>query len=224
MNCFRYKVEHDWGFAPNPFHGTLTLATCKADIRGCKNLHLGDWIVGFGSKAMQNLGKLVYAMRVDEILTFDQYYDDPRFQCKKPNKYGSLVQMYGDNVYHTDKSKNPEREYIQDECAHSHDDWSFYKEHYDRDTKSNKVLLSQMFYYFGDHCIDIPEEFAYIRLGDNDERGNMTYLDLMGEDAKIQAFAEWLESAYGKGIHGDPCNWKKFKREKYVVYEDEEDK
>lgn len=27
-----------------------------------------------------------------------------------------------------------------------------------------------------------------------------------------------------QGIHGDPCNWKKFKREKYEVYEDEEDK
>ena len=32
MNCFRYKIEHDFGFAPNPFHGTLSLATCKGDI------------------------------------------------------------------------------------------------------------------------------------------------------------------------------------------------
>lgn len=162
MNCFRYKIEHDWGFAPNPFHGTLSLATCKADIRMNKNLKVGDWVVGFGSKSMQNLGKLIYAMKVEEILTFDQYYDDPRFQCKKPVKTGSLVQMYGDNVYHTDKSKHPTRKYIQDECAHSHDDGSFYKEHYDRDTKSDKVLLSKTFYYFGDHCIDIPKEFEQL--------------------------------------------------------------
>ena len=220
MNCFRYKIEHDWGFSPNPFHGTLSLATCKADIRGNRALQIGDWIIGFGSMAMNNLGKLVYAMKVEEILTFDQYYDDPRFQCKKPVKNGSLVQMYGDNVYHTDKSLNPVRKYIQDECAHSHKDGSFYQEHYDRDTKSDKVLLSRTFYYFGDNCIDIPQEYSYIRLGENDMRGNMTYLDLQGEDEKIEAFANWLESTYGKGIHGDPCNWKEFNLPKLKIYED----
>nr|WP_269667332.1 hypothetical protein [Polaromonas naphthalenivorans] len=26
-------MTHDSGFAPNPFHGTLTLATCKPGIR-----------------------------------------------------------------------------------------------------------------------------------------------------------------------------------------------
>lgn len=220
MNCFRYKIEHDWGFAPNPFHGTLTLATCKGDIRGCKELHIGDWIVGFGSKSMHNLGKMIYAMRIDDILTFDQYYDDLRYQCKKPVKTGSLVQMYGDNVYHSDKSNNPPRQYIQDECAHSHDDWSFYKEHYDRDIKSDKVLLSNTFYYFGNNCIDIPNEFSYIRLGNNDVRGNMTYTDLKGEDVKIKAFVEWLENNYSKGIHGDPCNWKEFNLPKLEIYED----
>lgn len=50
MNCFRYKIEHDYGFAPNPFHGTLSLATCKGPIRQNKNLKVGDWIVGFGSE------------------------------------------------------------------------------------------------------------------------------------------------------------------------------
>ena len=33
MNCFRYKIEHDYGFAPNPFHGTLSLAACKGQLR-----------------------------------------------------------------------------------------------------------------------------------------------------------------------------------------------
>ena len=223
MNCFRYKIEHDWGFAPNPFHGTLSLATCKADIRGCKNLEIGDWVVGFGSKAMNNLGMLVYAMKVEEILTFDQYYEDPRFQCKKPVKTGSLVQMYGDNVYHTDKSANPIRQYIQDECAHSHDDWSFYQDHYDRDTKCDKVLLSRNFYYFGDHYIEIPEEFSYIKLNPENMRGNMYYRDLEGENAKITAFTEWLDKNYGKGIHGDPCNWKEFNLPKLDIYEDEKE-
>ena len=224
MNCFRYKVEHDWGFAPNPFHGTLSLATCKADIRSNKNLQIGDWVIGFGSQSMGNLGKMIYAMRVEEILTFDEYYEDPRFQCKKPNKFGSLVQMYGDNVYHTDKSESPVRQYIQDECAHSHTDGSFYQEHYDRDTKSDKVLLSRTFYYFGNHCIDIPGKFSYLHLSPQDTRGNMCYTDLVGEDAKIQAFADWLASSYSVGIYGDPCNWIQFSLSDLNIYEDKEDK
>lgn len=220
MNCFRYKIEHDWGFAPNPFHGTLSLATCKADIRGCRELKIGDWVIGFGSVAMKNLGKMVYAMKVEEILTFDQYYIDPRFQCKKPVKTGSLVQMYGDNVYHTDQSEHTIRQYIQDECAHSHDDWSFYQEHYDRDTKCDKVLLSKTFYYFGNQCINIPDEFSYIRLNPRDMRGNNCYRDLIGEDEKINAFADWLGKTYRVGIHGEPCNWKKYNLPEMNIYED----
>ena len=29
MRLFAYKMTHDTGFAPNPFWGYLTLATCK---------------------------------------------------------------------------------------------------------------------------------------------------------------------------------------------------
>lgn len=32
MKCFRYKLDHDYGFAPNPFWGVMTLATCKAQL------------------------------------------------------------------------------------------------------------------------------------------------------------------------------------------------
>ena len=64
----------------------------------------GDWIVGLGSKSMGNLHHIVFAMKVEEKLTFDQYWNDARFQCKKPNLNGSLIEIYGDNVYHTDES------------------------------------------------------------------------------------------------------------------------
>ena len=33
MKVFSYVVMSDSGFAPNPFHGTCTLACCKAQIR-----------------------------------------------------------------------------------------------------------------------------------------------------------------------------------------------
>lgn len=69
MNCFRYKLEHDYGFAPNPFHGVLSLATCKGDIRNNKHLEIGDWIIGLGSVAMNNLNHLIFAMKLEEKIT-----------------------------------------------------------------------------------------------------------------------------------------------------------
>ena len=90
-------MDHDYGFAPNPFHGTLSLATCKGlQLRHNSHLKIGDWIVGLGSVAMGNLGRIIYAMQVEKKITFDQYWDDPQYQIKKPVINGSLVQMYGE--------------------------------------------------------------------------------------------------------------------------------
>ena len=77
----------DAGFAPNPFWGYCTLATCKPKVR--LRAEVGDWIVGMGSKVLEKrygIGyfKLIYAMRVDEKLTFEQYSKDPRFRDKIP--------------------------------------------------------------------------------------------------------------------------------------------
>lgn len=44
MKYFFYILKHDSGFAPNPFYGFCTLATCKPEIR--KQAEVGDWIVG----------------------------------------------------------------------------------------------------------------------------------------------------------------------------------
>ena len=213
MNCFRYKLEHDYGFAPNPFHGTMTLATCKSGIRKSKNLHIGDWIVGLGSKAMGNIHDRVYAMRLEEKLTFDQYWSDPRFQCKKPVLNGSLVQMYGDNVYHTDAETG---KMIQENCAHSKSGGTVNKGHYKRDVDGKYVLLSKTFYYFGDCAPLIPAEFDYIyKVG-----RSLKYKDLVDEDVKIQHFINWIESNYEVGVHGDPITWKLYNLPAMDIYED----
>ena len=59
-----YKMTHDTGFAPNPFHGYLTLATCKLGIR--LKAKVGEWICRFDSKKLSGspIGKekLVYVI------------------------------------------------------------------------------------------------------------------------------------------------------------------
>ena len=212
MNCFRYKMDHDYGFAPNPFHGVLSLATCKGlQLRHNSLLNIGDWIVGLGSVAMGNLGRIIYAMQVEKKITFDQYWDDPQYQIKKPVINGSLVQMYGDNAYHTVEGK-----VVQEHCAHSLKGGGINKEHLRRDSEGKYVLLSKRFYYFGENCPKLPREFAYI---DNNSRSTK-FWDLCDEDDKINAFVNWLDETYGVGIHGDPCNWKEYNLPKLDIYED----
>jgi hypothetical protein len=205
MNCYRYKVHHDYGFAPNPFWGFMTLATCKGQIRRSNSLHVGDWIVGFGSVAMGNLGRMIFAMKVEEIITFDEYWKDVRFECKKPVLNGMLVQLYGDNVYHTDPISG---RVIQEKCAHTNEDGSANEKHLNRDSAGKNVLISRTFYYFGDHSVELPREYAYICIPERNVRGDIQYTDLAGEDDKITAFANWLSETYEVGIHGEPCNWK----------------
>ena len=67
MKLFVYVVRYDSGFAPNPFFGYCTLATCKPGIR--KGAQEGDWIAGVGSKQKGQTRKLVYAMKVEEIIS-----------------------------------------------------------------------------------------------------------------------------------------------------------
>ena len=71
MRLFSYVVARDYGFAPNPFFGVCTLATCKPNVR--RIARPGDWVVGTGSAAHNREGYLVFAMKVAEALTFDQY-------------------------------------------------------------------------------------------------------------------------------------------------------
>lgn len=199
MNVFSYKVEHDLGLAPNPFHGFCTLAVCKSSIRRNKNLNEGDWVVGTGSKSLNNLNRLIYAMKVEEKLPIEKYWDDPRFQSKKPIIGGSLVKMYGDNIYHQNFET---KEWIQVDSAHSLDDGFTNDEHLRRDTSGEYVLISQEFYYFGENAPEIPKELREICSTSRD----MEYLNKSDEVKK--AFIEWLESNFEIGIHGDPINWK----------------
>ena len=48
-DCFLMWSRRDYGFAPNPFHRTCTLATCKPDIRSSAYAQ-GDWIVRYGKQ------------------------------------------------------------------------------------------------------------------------------------------------------------------------------
>jgi len=203
MNLFSYKIEHDFGLAPNPFGGYCTLAVCKGQIRSNKRLEIGDWIIGTGSRALERVsGKvqmphLIYAMQVEEKLNFNQYWLDPRFQYKKPVLNGSLTQLYGDNIYHTDNENN----WVQVNSAHSLECGNPNLEHVKRDTKSDIVLITKKFFYFGNSSELIPIKYESVLCKGRGVKSTSIPQEVASE------FIAWLEENFKPGIYGDPINW-----------------
>lgn len=209
MKCFSYKMDHDFGLAPNPFGGVMSLAVCKGQIRNNRNLEIGDWIVGTGSKAMGCEGVLIYAMKLEQKITFDEYWNDPLYARKKPVLNGSLLQMYGDNFYHT----GDDGFVIQEPSAHSNEDNTPNEGHTRRDASGKYVLLSNHFYYFGDKAPMMPAELN----GICSHSRSYHFWDI--DEELLNQFVSWLETNFTLGIHGDPRNWKEFNLPQMEIYE-----
>ena len=148
---FSYIITRDFGFAPNPFHGVLTLATCKPRIR--KVAQIGDYLIGNSNKAAGN--KLIYMAQVNEILTFDEYWNDVRFQCKKPTMNGSFKTLYGDNIYHSENG-----EWVQVNSHHSLENGLVNHATLAKDTGiTDHLLICRDFFYLGASMIDVADLF-----------------------------------------------------------------
>lgn len=199
MRLYSYVVAYDIGFAPNPFYGYCTLATCKQEIRA--KAEIGDWVVGTGSKQAGLGGRLVYAMQVDEILTYDQYWTDIRFARKRPKLNGSMKQQYGDNIYHRNKNGL----WVQANSRHSLSDGTPNQGHIDRDTKSESVLISERFVYYGGEGPIIP---THIRsdYGMDLVHGAPSHRCRFPEDMR-RAVVEWIIQELGHGLQSDPRDW-----------------
>ena len=203
MVVYSYVIEHDLGLAPNPFGRYCTLAVCKPKIRGSSKLNLGDWVVGTGSKALETStgkrrlrSKLIYAMKVTNRVSYEDYWTDKRFQYKKPRMNGSRVAMFGDNFYHKDENGK----WIQEDSAHCKGDGSCNPDHLKTDTSGHNVLISEHFYYFGANAPSIPNEFLGICHGGIGEK--KFNHEQIGDD-----FINWITANFKTGIHGDPLNW-----------------
>lgn len=204
VKYFSYRLDHDYGFAPNPFYGYCTLANCMPKIRSNPNLEIGDWIIGLGSKKLGNEQHLIYLMKVQEKLSFQEYWIDPRFQIKKPKDNGSLTNIHGDNIYSWNEAQ---AKWNQMDSIHSNPDGSPHPGHIDKDTGGRYVLVADHFYYFGDAHFQIPE--PYLKVCGNNPRGFFR----QGIPLEVgAAFVDWIESHYQPGIHGDPINWAEYRQ------------
>jgi len=205
MRLFSYIVARDYGFAPNPFYGWCTLATCKPRIRA--TAAVGDWVVGTGAKTKYNFtGRLIYAMRIDETIDFNTYWNDPRFQCKKPVLNGSLKQLYGDNIYHRRRGR-----WIQADSHHSLEGGHQNLRNITRDTSADRVLVGSLFVYFGAAAPIIPKRFRAFGPSAKDLCCPSQGYRVHSEDF-ANVFKDWLEARGKWGLQGLPLEFSSHQR------------
>lgn len=202
MTVYSYVVEHDLGFAPNPFHGVCTLACCKPQIR--KSAQVGDYILGTGAARAKRQGQLIYWMRVDEVLTFDQYWIDPRFRRKRPVMAGSTYLRYGDNIYHRDGA----RVFLQEDSFHSREDGSTSPGDLKRDTgTSDRVLLARDFAYWGRSAVELPKDLrCFVKNGPGHLR--------KFTEKQLGRLSAWLGQFPERGYLDEPVDWRRLGRKK----------
>jgi hypothetical protein len=198
-----YVVDRDFGFAPNPFHGVCTLATCKPPIR--KGVRVNDWVIGVGGRRLKATGRCVYAMKVTETLSFNEYWSNAAFFDKRPVRNGSRVMMVGDNIYHRGQKDAP---WEQLDSHHSSPDGSPNPLNINKDTSADRVLISREFYYFGKTSPTIPSEVLQ-RLGFKNGIGHRVY----GADA-CRTLLDWIASHQDarNTLAGDPFDFEESAR------------
>lgn len=205
MRLFAYKLVSDTGFAPNPFGETLTLATCKPQIRRCKGK--GDWIAGFTSVSLVGdpVGeeRLIYLVQVAEKLHIREYFEDLRFQSKIPDMTAKGPEAKaGDNIYRPCVVGAFEEEHFEQLPNANH--WGSDMPSQDdlrRDISGRYVLVAGEFYYFGRDALVIPPELRPAVPRGQSAHGTQT------EESLACRFIEFVRSQCAPGRHGTPHCW-----------------
>jgi len=182
-------VDRDFGFAPNPFHGYCTLATCKHRIRNTAQVN--DWVIGMGGSRLNATGRCIFAMRITKKITFNEYSENPIFRDKKPVRNGSRKMMVGDNIYH----RAADNKWCQADSHHSNPDGSVNLHNLKTDTQSDKVLLSQHFFYFGSEAKVIPPKLLNA-IGYKNRIDHRVF-----DSATTVGLTEWLHNSFLESLN-----------------------
>jgi len=187
VKLYSHVVKHDTGLAPNPFHGFCTSAVCTPSHAKAR-LKVGDWLIGNSQK--KDGHRLVYAMQLCDVLSMNEYFQDSRFQNKKPKLDGAPEEQCGDNFYYQDKDAKWKRL-----PSRFHNDHASFVADVGKDFAGRPVFAAEHFYYFGRRRVLIPKELAgVIWAGRN----------VCGKSEFANAFVAWLQGNFKPGILAAP--------------------
>jgi hypothetical protein len=171
IRLISYKLANDSGFAPNPFWGVLTLATCKPKIRESKLK--GDWIAGFTSRQLNgdpvHFERLIYLMQVTDKMLISEYWNNPTYEKKKPIRDAGLKNSVGDNIYMPLVEVPMSPDDFKQIPNRSHKEKNKIKY-----LSGRYVLISKKFWYFGNKPVDIPHELRPSVPAGQSSQGNWT--------------------------------------------------
>lgn len=190
---YSYTVKIDDGAAPNPFRGLCTLTICKPAIR--RTAKPGDWIAGTGSCHAPSgdlSGRLVYAMRVDEVLSLAEYDRRCRHQCHRriPDiSSADLSERLGDCIYDFSRGEPIQRPSVHGPLNKA------------KDLSGQNALVSKHFYYFGSRALALPPHLTEICHQTQGHRSD-------ANDPFFQDFVRWIEG--GKRKVGQLYGWPDF--------------
>lgn len=186
---YSYVLRYDDGAAPNPYGEICTLAICKPVIR--KAAKVGDWIIGTGSLELGLGDRLVYAMKVSEVMTLESYdnYCKENLSVKIPLKESdNPIFLRGDCIY--DYSTVNDQIPTQRVGVHNSADIG-------RDLRGKNVLLSNHFYYFGNSAIFLPTKFLSFQ-----KRGRAH--KIITNCQLIDDFEEWISHYEHNKLYDEP--------------------
>lgn len=183
---FSYTIPHDDGAAPNPFRGLCTLAICKPKIR--LKAAVGDWVVGLGSVNAPSgdlSGRMVYAMRVDQILSLRDYdrLAPTHWPTRIPDLQSPIIpDRLGDCIYDYSGAAPVQRLGVHG------------PKNIATDLSGQNVLISRHFFYFGRNAIVLPAQLSGIV--------HQTQAHKVNANAPfVQPFLTWIAS-----LKLEPCH------------------
>lgn len=209
MKLFSYIVAHDYGLAPNPFWGKLTLTVCKPAIR--RTAEKGDWIIGTGSKNVVDRnnnkkdcsGELIYAMKIDTVLSMEEYdtyckTEKSDMKYKRPHNHlfsKDWRHKLGDSIY--DYSIRVNGIPALRTVIHQEEDKI-------TDLGGLNALIAEEFYYLG--CLSKKIEIENVSKILKTEQGHLVLADNIESDKiLINDFLLWLDTTIKeKGEIGKP--------------------
>ena len=153
--------------------------------------------MGTDSTTEGRIGRLVFAMCVSEVVPFDQYWNDPRFLCKRPIMYGSMESAFGDNIYSQDTVT---QEWRQVDSHHSYEDGSLNTNNLRRDTKADRVLISDDFIYWGGDGPEVPSFRGHNLRCRRGHKSNFP-------PEVVEDFITWIRALGDRGYCGSPTEW-----------------
>ena len=140
MKVYSYIAAYDHGFAPNPFPGVCTIACCKPMIR--RSAQPGDLVVGLSNRAE----RVVLVMKVERVLTFKEYWEQPQFVCRRPDMNAAdRRNREDDNIYEPTSSSR----FRQLPSRHSPPHWTESRKRKEerRDLSGKHVVTARRYVY-----------------------------------------------------------------------------